>query len=192
MQLKLQSQSQSYITTDVQSPMRFPRPQFHHSQTDAGLLMWGAFCDERTSLSFTIAAGPRQGSHCRVRVPRYSWPYVTVSDMRFPKPGGSGPRIYIPQEQGAPVITPGTGLHFCRLLRLAGYIFPLALVILYSFDTDCILNNTANSSSICVHSLLQKRIYHAVAYQWRLFSPPFRFSAIILQSCTVFPASHLR
>jgi hypothetical protein len=34
----------------------------------AGLLMWGAFCDERTGLSFTIAAGSRQRSHSRVRV----------------------------------------------------------------------------------------------------------------------------
>jgi hypothetical protein len=30
------------------------------SQTVAGLLMWEAFSDEGTGLSFTIAAGPRQ------------------------------------------------------------------------------------------------------------------------------------
>jgi hypothetical protein len=29
----------------------------------AGLLMWGALSDERTRLSFRIAAGPRQRSH---------------------------------------------------------------------------------------------------------------------------------
>jgi hypothetical protein len=40
--------------------------------------------------------------------------------LRFPQPGGSGPRIYIPQELGGPVIPPGTGIPFCRLLRLAG------------------------------------------------------------------------
>jgi hypothetical protein len=33
---------------------------------------------------------------------------------------GSGHRIYIPQEQGSPVIPTGTGFHFRRLLRLAG------------------------------------------------------------------------
>jgi hypothetical protein len=33
-----------------------------------GLLMWGALSDERTGLSFTIATGPRQRSHFRVRV----------------------------------------------------------------------------------------------------------------------------
>jgi hypothetical protein len=32
--------------------------------------MWGTFSDERTGLSFTIAAGPRQRNHSRVRVPR--------------------------------------------------------------------------------------------------------------------------
>jgi hypothetical protein len=71
-------------------------------------------------LSFTIAAGPRQSNHSRVQVPRDSWPYFTVSDSRFPKPGGPGPRIYIIQEQGGPVIPPGTGFHFRCLLRLAG------------------------------------------------------------------------
>jgi hypothetical protein len=31
--------------------------------------MWGALSDERTGLSFTVAAGPHQGSHFRVQVP---------------------------------------------------------------------------------------------------------------------------
>jgi hypothetical protein len=35
----------------------------------AGLLIWGALSDERTGLSFTIASGPSQRSHSRVRVP---------------------------------------------------------------------------------------------------------------------------
>jgi hypothetical protein len=34
-----------------------------------GFLIWGALSDERTGLLFTIAAGPRQRSHFRVRVP---------------------------------------------------------------------------------------------------------------------------
>jgi hypothetical protein len=48
------------------------------------LLVWGALYDERTDLSFTIAAGPLQRSHSRVRVPWDSWPYFTVSDSRLP------------------------------------------------------------------------------------------------------------
>jgi hypothetical protein len=71
-------------------------------------------------LSFTIAGGPRQRSHFQVRVPRDSSPHFIVSDSGFFKPGGPGPRIYIPQEQGGPVIPPGTGFPFRRLLRLAG------------------------------------------------------------------------
>jgi hypothetical protein len=70
-------------------------------------------------LSFTIAAGPRQRSHSQVRVPRDSRPHFVVSDSRVPQPGGSGPCIYIPQEQGDPVIPPGTRFLFRRLLRLA-------------------------------------------------------------------------
>jgi hypothetical protein len=40
----------------------------------------GALSDERKSLPFTIAAGPRQRSHSWVWVPRDSWPYFTVSN----------------------------------------------------------------------------------------------------------------
>jgi hypothetical protein len=64
---------------------------------------------ERMGLSFTIAAGPRQRSHSQVRVPRNSWSYFTVSDSS-PQPGGLHHRIYIPQEQGAPVTPPGKEL----------------------------------------------------------------------------------
>jgi hypothetical protein len=45
------------------------RPDLYYCLTVAGLLMWGALSDERTGLSFTIAAGPRQRCHFRVRVP---------------------------------------------------------------------------------------------------------------------------
>jgi hypothetical protein len=71
-------------------------------------------------LSFTITAGPRQRSHSRVRFPRNSCPYFIVSDSRLSQPGGPGTRIYIPQEQGGPVIPPGTWFPFRRLLPHAG------------------------------------------------------------------------
>jgi hypothetical protein len=46
----------------------------------------------------------------------------TVSDcLRLPQPAGPGSRIYIPQEQGGPVILPGTGFPLGRLLRIASY-----------------------------------------------------------------------
>jgi hypothetical protein len=40
--------------------------------------------------------------------------------MRLSQQGGPGLRIYILQEQSGPVIPPGTGFLFRRLLRLAG------------------------------------------------------------------------
>jgi hypothetical protein len=55
-----------------------------------GFLIWGALSDERTGLSFTMY-------NVKYTV------YFTVSDLR------QGPCIYIPQEQGGPVIPPGTG-----------------------------------------------------------------------------------
>jgi hypothetical protein len=83
---------ESYITTDSQlaslswnkAPIWGLRPDFYFCLTVAGLLMFGAVSDERTGLSFTIAAGPRQRSHSRVWVPWESWSYYTVSDSRLP------------------------------------------------------------------------------------------------------------
>jgi hypothetical protein len=46
--------------------------------------------------------------------------YFIVSDSRLPQPGEPGSRINIPQEQGGPVIPPGIGFPFRRLLRLEG------------------------------------------------------------------------
>jgi hypothetical protein len=60
------------------------RPNFYYHRTVAGLLMWGALSDERTGLSFTIAAGPCQRSHSLVRAPLDSRPYFTVSGLRLP------------------------------------------------------------------------------------------------------------
>jgi hypothetical protein len=46
--------------------------------------------------------------------------HILLSHLRLPQPGGPGPRIYIPQEQGGPVIPPDSGFPLRRLLRLAG------------------------------------------------------------------------
>jgi hypothetical protein len=86
------SRVESYVTTDGQSASLSLnkariwglRPNFYYCQTVAGLLMWGAFFDERTGLSFTTAARPRQRSHSQVRVPWDSLPYFTLSDSRLP------------------------------------------------------------------------------------------------------------
>jgi hypothetical protein len=58
-------------------------------------------------------------SHSQVRVPRGSCPHFTVSYLRLPQPGGPGPCIYIPQEQGGPVLlefllSNSTALYVCE------------------------------------------------------------------------------
>jgi hypothetical protein len=85
-------ESESYVTTDDQSaslswnkaPIWGLQPDLYYCLTVAGLLIWGALSDERTGLSFTIAAGPHQRSLPRVPVPWESRPYFTVSDLRLP------------------------------------------------------------------------------------------------------------
>jgi hypothetical protein len=74
-------------------------------------------------LLFTIAAGPRQCSHSQFESPRDSLPYFTVSNWTLLEPVGRGPRIYNAQEEGGPVIPPGTGFPFRRLLQLAGLLW---------------------------------------------------------------------
>jgi hypothetical protein len=75
--------------------------QIFVSQTVASLLMRGALSYERMGLSFTIYGGPRQRWHSRVRVPRDSWPYFTVSDLRLPQLGGPGPLFISPRNRVA-------------------------------------------------------------------------------------------
>jgi hypothetical protein len=83
---------ESYVTTDGQSaslswnkaPIWGLPLDFYYCQTVAALLMWIALSDERTGLSFTMAAGPRQDSHSRVRFQLDSRPYFTFSDLRLP------------------------------------------------------------------------------------------------------------
>jgi hypothetical protein len=71
-------------------------------------------------LSFTITAGFASAVTLRFES-RGTHDHILLSQIRDSyKPGGPGPRMYIPQEQGGPIILPGTGFHFLRLLRLAG------------------------------------------------------------------------
>jgi hypothetical protein len=44
--------------------------------------------------------------------------HILLSNRRLPKPGGSGPRIYIRQEKGGQDIPPGNGFPFCRPLTI--------------------------------------------------------------------------
>jgi hypothetical protein len=89
--IKMYSESESYVTTDGQSaslswnkaPFWGLRPDLDYSQTVAGFLMWGVHSDDRTCLSFAIAAGSRQRNHSWVRVPWNTRPYVSHSRLPF-------------------------------------------------------------------------------------------------------------
>jgi hypothetical protein len=67
-----QSQSQSHITTDVQSISKSWRrapSDIYYSLTVTVLFLWGALSDERAGLSFVYADGPCQQSLSQVWVP---------------------------------------------------------------------------------------------------------------------------
>jgi hypothetical protein len=162
---------QSYFTTGGLPPISSPyrqaprgsQPEIFFSQlypygpspnvTSSLTRIW--VCSLELLLVLASAVILRYGSHG-------THDHILVSDLRLPKPGGPGPRIYISQEQGGPVITPGTGFPFRRLLRLAGlrwrYSTPpphgtqLAKLplrfSLYSLGTDGKVNAVSHSSFI--------------------------------------------
>jgi hypothetical protein len=72
----------------LSSPTWGSRPDIFYCLTVTVLFLWGALSNERTGLSFVhvYAAGPDQSSLSRVRVPWYSKPYFSVSDLRLPFP----------------------------------------------------------------------------------------------------------
>jgi hypothetical protein len=80
------------------SPLRLPASDFFQLNP-SGYSPYVKSSVTRGCLSFTIASDPRQHSRSRVRVPRDSWPYFTVSDSRLPQPGGPGPLIYNPRKR---------------------------------------------------------------------------------------------
>jgi hypothetical protein len=103
----------------VSSTHQAPKTRFLLLSVSFSLLMWGALSDERMGLSFTmllifastvILGTESHGTHDHILLPQ----------IRDSPNLGRGPRIYIPQKQGGPVILPGTGFPFRRLLRLAG------------------------------------------------------------------------
>jgi hypothetical protein len=75
----------------------------------------GRTCNLLVQLFLGLARAVTLGPKCR-----RTHGHILLSHLRLRQPEGRGPCIYILQEQGGPVIPPGTGFPFCRLLRLAG------------------------------------------------------------------------
>jgi hypothetical protein len=95
--------------------------------------------EDRMSLSFTIVAIPRLRSHSQVQFPQDPWTHFTVSDSRLSQLGGSGPRIYIPQEQDDTVIPPRHYVPFSS---------PSTVFYHKPLCTDEVENTVSNSNSI--------------------------------------------
>jgi hypothetical protein len=107
------SQSQNYVTPGGLPPISSSWRQAFFPQLNT--------CDYCPYAALSLSREDRsvvynRSSHSQVRVPQGSRPHFTVSDSRLPQPRGPGPCIYIPQEQGSPVIPPGTWFPFRRLL----------------------------------------------------------------------------
>jgi hypothetical protein len=67
-------------------------------------------------LSFTIVVGPRQRSHSRIRVLGNHY-HILLSQIRDSRSlEGQVPVFIFLKKQGGPVIPPGTGFRFRRLL----------------------------------------------------------------------------
>jgi hypothetical protein len=98
-----------------------PWPDFFYLSDDCRFLDMGhpLWREDGSVIYCTIVSGPCQSSHSWIQVLQNSRPYL-LSHLRLPQPGGTGPRIYIPPEQGGPVISPDTGFPFARLSRLSG------------------------------------------------------------------------
>jgi hypothetical protein len=81
--------------------------------------MWGSLSDERTGLSFTVAAGPRQCSHSSVRDPRDSRSLSQFRDS--PNMEGQVPVFISPRNMVAQLYPQAPGSHFVASYDSQGY-----------------------------------------------------------------------
>jgi hypothetical protein len=128
-EINLQSQSQSYITTDSQSPVSL-RVRHPSGTRDQFFFLLDIFF-RQLRVCYFIAHSLTKGRACNLllllvlasAVPLWSdsretEDHILLSQfLRLTQPGGTGPRI--PQEQVGPDILLGTGFPFRRLFRLA-------------------------------------------------------------------------
>jgi hypothetical protein len=124
--------------------------------------------DKRMGLSFTIAAGPHQRRHSRVRVQWDSWPYFTVSDSRLPfllPPGGIRPHLCF----DSPDIAFGQTTQKTPLLPVALLQCDVAVV------ADHIENIASNYSSVVAFISMAAVTWHLLSHclATGMFAEPF-------------------
>jgi hypothetical protein len=116
----IMTDSQSASLSWCQAPIWDTRPifpffflcwQLRVSWCGASSLTRGWICNLLVQLHLGLARAVTLGYGSR-----RTHGQILLSHLRLPQPGGPGPRIYIPQEQGGPVIPPGTGFPFCKTL----------------------------------------------------------------------------
>jgi hypothetical protein len=158
----------------VQHPSGGPRPDFYCCQTVAVLLMCGVLSVERTGLSITIAADPRQLSHSRVRVPQDSWPYFTLSNLLGQVPVFISPRKKVAQlcpRHWIPLSShPTTRRVRVEILEPASVRGLVSVssrwLSWYRFRTERTENTASNGFLFCVTLLLSRKVvYCAIAQQ---------------------------
>jgi hypothetical protein len=139
---------------------------------------------------FTTAADPRQRSRSQVRVLRDSWPHFTASNSALPSPGGLGSRINIPQELVGPVIPPGTGFPFRRLLWLAGPWWRYSIPLPHGFIIELLLRpryialaRTENKATFQIVPLLSSLLVDVEVCS------PCRCLATTASPCSIMPTS---
>jgi hypothetical protein len=106
----------SFVTTDGQSAQDqnfITVRQLRVCWCGALSMRRGRVC--RLHLLLVLASAVILGSESRG-----THDHILLSQIQDPQPGGPDPHIYIPQEEGGPVVPPGTGFQFRRLVRLAG------------------------------------------------------------------------
>jgi hypothetical protein len=113
--------------------------------------------------------------------------HILIPHLRLLQLWGPSPHIYIPKEQGGPVITPGTGYAFHRLLwltglqwRYSGRFFITCRIGFYIASVRAAHETLLQTDSIlCMCPLLWWCLYWAVAQQQASVALLFRHHAAI-------------
>jgi hypothetical protein len=127
--------------------------QLRVSWCGAPSLTRGFVCNLLVLLLLGLAKAATLGSKSR----RTFVGLILLSHLWLPQRRGPGPRIYLPQEHGGPVIPTVTGLPFVAFLRLAGLPaveLPVSTRVLYN-----LVNNV-----LYIHQLLG--CSNAKAFSW--------------------------